>query len=314
MSQVLDLFSLRPESALRPPDWRWDLARQLNDRRASKDDKAAHRDPSVTAAVKLQDIIDKGMTDAQRLAAYTSVDPDQADALVFHQRSAVAELAVPAEESKDYPMAGPLTADALARAQLEGLVLARKTPEFIAKRVGISSRAVEWYERWWFDVRDRLDRPGWVAAHVIGSLHQGSPALLLPALVRAYGYYTRSTRVVEAIAGAFDGPAARQAARDPAKFFAADAVSAGGLKAALAVRLMPLTRKTYARVMELHHAAMGVAIKTGQTDESEAEKKYAVAARQLLDRADRKYREAPDEDVHVEPLLPRLAAHDGDAG
>src|SRR5438067_1928326 len=88
--------------------------------------------------------------------------------------------------------------------------------------------------RWHLAGRDRLDRPGWVAANVIGSLHHGSVAALLPALVRAYGYYTRSARIVRAAATGFDHAAARRAAREnPDRFFAADAVSAGGLKAAL---------------------------------------------------------------------------------
>jgi len=315
----IDLFSLSPTSAMRPPAWRWELARLLTDRRVGRD-PVIHADPDVTAAAHMQDLTAVDATTAGQVEAYLSVPQHQADAYVFHSRTRLAgdcDPPKPADPAlaEDYPMHGPLTAEAMARAHLEALVLARKSPEAIAKHVGLTPEAVTQYERWWFDVRDRLPRTGWVAHRVIGSLHQGPPHILLPALVRAYGYYTRSTRVVQTVVGAFDPVQARAAGRDPARFFASDAVAAGGLKAALAVRLMPLTRRTYARVMELHHQALEVATKAGQAGGTDEEQKYKTALGELFGKVDHRYRQAP---VELPPVaagpLPRLVEVAEDAG
>jgi hypothetical protein len=224
---------------------------------------------SVARALEVQRVIaDARLTETQKACAIGK-DPDVAQAYSFWVAGAVA-CGVRSDGSSGQPdddrMYGPLSENALAVAELEALVLARKKPEHISKHTGLSASAVRWYEALWFDVRDRLCRPGWVSAQVIGSLHQGSVATLLPALVRAYGYYSKSTRTVRQAVTGFDPVAARQAARDnPDRFFAADAIAAGGLKAALAIRLMPLVdRKVYGRVIELHQEALRIQADTAE--------------------------------------------------
>lgn len=201
---------------------------------------------------------------------------------------------------------GTLVGDAMVRVELEALVLANKSPTKIARHVGISEQAVIWYERWWFDVRDRLTNAGWISTQVIGSLHQGTIATLLPATIKAYGYYTRSARIVKAAAGMFDINAARRAGRDPGRFFATDAANAGAIKAALVARMLPIhDPRTYARVIELHHEARDVDAKTKQLGGSEDEALFRDATSRLFGRVERGYGAAPTDAPEVRQL-PRL--------
>lgn len=317
MQRAIDLYTLNAGSRLRQPDWRWALARRLVD---AKPPSAPHRrikhpDRDVVAAGDMMQLVEGDMPESARLEGLDRAGHHKSDAYVFHHRGIVAASVDPPNGSDDYPLTGPLTADAVARAQLEALVLADRPAESIAKIANLSPEAVTQYEKWWFDVRDRLKSPGWVATNVIGSLQQGTPALLLPALIRAYGYYTKSSRIVRAVSGLFDGPAARQAARDPTKFFSQDALAAGGLKAALAVRLLPLTRKTYARMIELHGEATSLSLKAGESVGSEDERRFRDAARQLFDNVEQGYRKAPVEEARgITPPRLMIPAAGGDAG
>jgi hypothetical protein len=179
-------------------------------------------------------------------------------------------------------------------AELEAYILAGKSHERIAARTGLSADAVAWYEALWFDVRDRLKYTSWVLANVIGSLHQGTIATLLPALIRSYGYHSRSTRVIAAVASGFDRRTAAIAASDPDKFFAADATFAGALKANLAIRLLPLQdRRTYARAIELHQEATRIAADTAAHAGGDAENKLRAAVQELGQRMKFQYAKAP---------------------
>lgn len=309
MIRPIDLLTYRPDSRLRPSSWRWDLARYFRDR-SYDDPNVDHPDLDVVAAYRLMFVVEGERTETDRLSKLLSLPTSQTDAYAFHTRAILArDTDIPGNDpDSDYPMCGPLTADAMAKAQLEAFVLAGKSAEHISKVTGLDPSAVTQYEKWWFDVRDRLANPGWVATSVIGSLQQGPPSMLLPSLIRAYGYYTKSSRIVRAVTGLFDAPSARAKAKDPAQYFAADAVFSGSLKAALAVRMMPLGRRTYARVMELHHAAMDVALKSGQDAGTEDANTFREASARLFKQLDRKYHEAPIE-TPESPPVPRLVQH-----
>jgi hypothetical protein len=275
---AVELFVQRPGHPLRPATWRWAAANYVRNRPPA--DPVTYQDEYCRAAGDLQEGLAGASSDELRAALLFKAGA-AADAYVFWISASTAEGNPHPDDCRDYPMAGAITAPALAKAELEALILAGKPVEKIARHVGLDPETVRWYERLWFDVRDRLRRPGWVAQAVIGSLHQGSPAALLPALVRAYGYYTKSARLVKAVVAAFDAPAARKAARDPARFFMADAAHASGLKAALAARLLPLDRRTYARVVELHHEALDLEAKAQLTGSSAAESTYLDAVNRL---------------------------------
>ncbi len=299
-----ELLTLRPTSPLRQPAWRWELARHL---RGKPKLAQTHDDPFVADAMALQRQIEQARTEDETAEVFlTGADP--ADAYLFWTAGTAAEVQGPTAGPGNPAASGPLSAPALAQAELEALILADRPPAKISKVTGLSEAAVTAYEQWFFDVRSRLGRPGWISANVIGSLFDTSPLVLLPNLIRAYGYYTRSVRIVRTLVGGFDQAIARRAGRDPGRFFGADAVTAGGLKAALAVRMMSVTdARSFGRIIELHHEAADLEAKFAGTGGggSESEDKFKAAFQVLRGKIERGYREVPT-DAHVPGVL-RLA-------
>jgi hypothetical protein len=295
---AFDILACRPGHPQRPPDWRWRLARLVLDNSRLPLPAPDH---ATTQAMRLLSAYNDASTEATKAEVLLKV-PDAADAFAFWAAGTVGGVAPPATAAPDGTL---LADDAMARAGLEALILARQRPETVAKTVGLTAAAVRWYEAFFFDVRDRLGRPGWVAARVIGPLYHGVPAVLLPALVRAYGYYSRSGRVVRAVVGAFDAASSRAAAAaDPARFFAADAVAAGGLKAALATRLAPFDARTYARMIELHHEAVDLETRAKPVGGA-IEESYKAALAALASGLEYSY---GDPAMQGPPQRPRLVA------
>lgn len=285
---VANLLLLRESSPGRPPSWRWDLAGAL----ASPADREPY-DAAVRTAGLIQDETRSGAPAAAICRAISRLGPI-ADAYAFWLNGSTERASVPPKPDDYTPMFGPLSPAALAAAELEALILANAPQDEISARTGLPVRAVAWYEKLWFDVRSRLDRPGWISTAVIGTLHQGTIGTLLPALIRAYGYYTKSARIVAAAVGGFDAAAAEAAAENPNTFFASDAMAAGSLKAALAVRLMPLTdRRTYARVVELHQESTRIAADSAAAAGTDDENKIRTAAAMLTAQVKFKYGQAP---------------------
>lgn len=294
----------RPTHPLRPPDWRWQLAAAVHEMSPNDQDRIVPRlDPLVAVAYDVQTHTRATQTDTQRAQLWANADPAAADAFDFWTAATTSRAQPAGRGAWDL---GPLGPEPLAMAALDGLILAGRPAEKCGRYVGLSAAAVGWYEAWWFDVRGRLRSPGWVAANVIGSLHQGEVTTLLPALIRAYGYYTRSARVVKTAASGFDAAVAHRAGRDVGRFFAADAAAAGALKAALVARMLPVhDPRTFARVIELHHEALDVEVKARQFGGSEDAARLKAAADVLVGRIETGYGAAPVDDDDVR-RLPRL--------
>lgn len=310
VTTAAELMVLRAGSPLRPPGWVWAFARLY--RSLPPACRIMPADPYVHKAIDFQHhMLDPSLSVPATAAALLAAG-DAGDAYAFWAAAEAAALPPPkapggGPDDEDRPVpgsSGPCSPMALAKAEVEALILAGKSPATISKVSGLSPEAAVWFEKWFFDVRDRLRRPGWIAANVIGPLHYGTPAMLMPALIRAYGYYTKSARVVRTVTSTFDGPASRIAAKTPATFFKADAESASGIKAALAARLLPLNAKTYARVIELHHEALDVAARTTTDSGAESESKYRDALNELSGRISFDYNQPPTN--LAETRLPRL--------
>lgn len=300
------LLLLRRTSPLRPVNWRWQLATELRAEHGS--DGCAGQDEGVRAAAAIQNATAASSTAAVAARAITRLGP-VADAYAFWETG---DLAAKSELKKpdDWtPMYGPLTPQAIAMAEFEGFVLAGKSARTIARRTGLSEASVAWYESLWFDVRDRLKHTSWILANVIGTLHQGTIGTLLPALIRSYGFQSRSARIVSAVAGGFDTQMTRNAAKSPESFFAADAMFAGALKANLAIRLMPLgDRRTYARMVELHQEATRISADVAAGSGSDAENKLRAAVTELGSQIRFKYGKAPPIEAAAARLI-KLQPH-----
>ena len=128
-----------PASPFCPPDWRWRLAAALRSGLLPR--RRRLRDPRVAAAARLQAGLAR---------------PGRAE-----DRAVLAASRLRSE------------GDARRRLELEARVLAGQPAGAIAARLGLPADVVEAFEKLFFDVRDRLDAPDYIAAVAIGpALHR----------------------------------------------------------------------------------------------------------------------------------------------
>jgi len=131
-----DIFYLR--NALRPPDWRYQRALRLVQ-------EGRHLSPRH----------------------YDATTRAIAEQLRARQRKGVSAV-VGSQGDIDLRAAMHIYFSTLPlRAVIEALVLAGEAPTSIATHVGVSARAIEWYETAFFDVRDRLSAPAFIVHRVI---------------------------------------------------------------------------------------------------------------------------------------------------
>ena len=88
------------------------------------------------------------------------------------------------------------SADAEPRQFLEARLLTTESLDLIAKRMGTSTKAIEYYEALFFNVRDRLDCDDWIRSVIRGNVqkaegHAGSgrPSQQRGYVLRLFAYY-----------------------------------------------------------------------------------------------------------------------------
>ena len=291
-STATDLLVCRPSHPLRPPAWAWCLAKEF--RNAPDAFKRLAADESVAIACEMQtrlsNVVGQGIdAELEVLLQFGAL----ADAYAFWVSG---EPAIPppvlptAGGKKGYTpeVVGP---NVLARAELEALILANKSPKAISKRTNLGEEAVSWYERLFYDVRDRLSRKGWICANAIGEIHQSKTAVALPALVRAYGFHTKSARIVSSIVSTFDSVMTRDALATPGDFWRKDVKGTTGVKAGIAAKLMHFAGSdSLAAIIEAHHTAIDVETRSKLNSTSVGENKYKELVEQLQGKIDWEYR------------------------
>jgi hypothetical protein len=101
---------------------------------------------------------------------------------------------------------------------LEASILARVSPKAIGKKFGLSPDAVEWFERLFFDVRDRLDRPYYIRKVIEGKVgdrtanRAGSMASLEKSvMIKKWAYYGRAYILDFMLTGFYNVPPPKRA-------------------------------------------------------------------------------------------------------
>lgn len=165
---------------------------------------------------------------------------------------------------------------ALAAAEIEGCFLAGKSHEEIASNVGLSADVLQWYGKLFFDIDGRLAQSVWIACEIIGQLHGGSVEALIPAIAKAYGYYTKDVELVRYYLRGLDSEGLKLSIKDgPMNAVLQDTRAALTIKANLAVRTVIPEGRSFRSIMEMHNQVLEQARAAGEKDG--AQSKYAAA-------------------------------------
>jgi hypothetical protein len=172
------LFWLAP-AGLRPPDWRWRLAR------LSLKNKLPCRPQLKDAWVR-------------RCAKFMRADRVRSTSC--RPRRGLSSDHILSEAARIRFASDPLIA-----AELEAWVLAASRPEFIAERCGLSVEVVAAYEAVFFDVRPYLDATGYIFHRVIGRpITHGFSLSDLGSIWKFFGYM-RGRHTLEVLLYTFPG-------------------------------------------------------------------------------------------------------------
>lgn len=144
--------------------------------------------------------------------------------------------------------------DADDRATFEARILADQSPEEIARRQDTTTEVVRWYEKLFFDVRNKLASRDYVCNRVLGpAAHRGVRESDYGLLLKLYAL-AGGPLAVDALVemNSRDG-ANPMSLREMAGFWRADASDTLRRKAALAARCIPVNLGTQVAILEAYH-------------------------------------------------------------
>ena len=128
--------------------------------------------------------------------------------------------------------------------ELEARVLARQEPVVIAYKLGMDEKTVRAYEELFFDVRDRLEYPGYILHCVLGpAIYKSTLDSHLELVWKLYGYMA-GPAVLDVLIQQFATPRLCRNPAEAQRFIEDDAVAMLKVKAALAAKTVRLTEKT----------------------------------------------------------------------
>jgi len=216
-SERVPLRELRSSNPMRPPNWRWEVSRNRVE----------------TKAGVPRELLDRPIVQASRLQK-----------ALWRCRN---ERHFAAIESCREPYPQLMTAldiwhsGGLLRDQIEARVLADEDPASISLKTGFEPEVIHQYELHFCDLRSRLDAPAVINNLAIGQWVQDEPdARGQTTLWKAIGYASRSGHVLDQLIYG------RVLSNDPAttkevaEFFRRDAWATLSMRAAIAIRTLPL--------------------------------------------------------------------------
>lgn len=149
----LNLVNLKPDALKRSLGWRWELARALRD--AGRNNDRARRDFFTGKVFQFQTELAE-CEDEWDIRDLDSRFPGLMEAFLL------------ATETDDVTVT--------LRYELEARILARQSDEEISKRLSFCTPdTISWFEKVFFNVRDRLDNISWIVHTAIGPSLSASP-------------------------------------------------------------------------------------------------------------------------------------------
>lgn len=294
MPTELSILRNRGRHPHRDVNWRWLLAGYISDHRNFGGPELD--DHAVVAAQLIQSAY-KDHQSEEELAEMLRSGGEYVEAYTFWHTAKSMEfggidpLTIP-EGKAEFKTVTPKS---IEMAALEGMILTGAADDKIITPAGISPDGIRSYEELFFDVRSRLRNSSWIASAVVGTLHQSSPLMMIPALIRAYGYQSKSLDLVRQVAETFETELLSRAAveEEPNRFFELDRRSTNAMRSAMTARMRPYNRYTYKEILESHNETAELDAKLKQNMGAQSEQDLRDAVNMLRQAMQTGYREAP---------------------
>lgn len=223
---------LHKEHPYRPVNWRWARARFL---RENKIDSVSRQDndPWVTKALKFQKKLDKCKTEIER---YKLMESDRDLYYAYDMWD---------EEEGEY--ANP------TRYEVEARLLTDEPLNVIAKKVCAPLETIIWYERLFFNVKDRLASESYVANQAMGpALHRGFSERHYDLIWKLYAF-THGVIALEALMIQTSNPIKVTTRAQMDSVFVDDAKSTIRRRSAIAARTLRSDSLSQISMLEMHH-------------------------------------------------------------
>lgn len=241
------MIRYRIDHPLRPTNWRWERARVIREM-GERSPFALKQDKWVDRAAHMQLVLSTCKDESER---YRALDM-------------AGDLGIAYDIWDDgttmTPPSGTTKTDN-TRHELEARILARQPLKDIANRMSLQPAMVHTYEKIFFHVTDRLNNASYIVHQVLGPVfHMGLTDKNIPLLWKAYGYFTKSPAMIDALTSTFSTKAS-PTANEVDKYLADDGRATLKRKSALAARMLPLNDYTQDRLLELNLKAIEEEVK-----------------------------------------------------
>jgi hypothetical protein len=235
------MIQYHAENPFRSVNWRWERARLIREG-ALRGGPRKKEDPWVQAAVKFQQALARCRDDADQ---YMLLDKNPG---LYH--AWMAHLPI-GDDEQGTPL----------RYYIEARLMTGETCEQVAEALGCSTDLVDWYEKLFFNVSEKLKYRGYVMTCVISpTLHTGLSPSAYDVLWKVFAYLYGPVALDAIVQGTSSIHHAETAEETDAKF-ATDVQASIRRKAAIAARTYGLNNFTqeglmniYARFLEIDKA------------------------------------------------------------
>ncbi len=225
----IDPLTLRPQSAFRPVDWRWEKA------------KLTREDARIAALMRHED--DDWIRKARKFQVQYSEARSSYDFLLLERRWPALLEALQLHNC---------SSPQLTKYEVQARLLANEPLEAIQLRVSVSVDALMWYERVFFNVLDRLPNRGYIAHRVLGeSLQAGLTERDYQLLWQMYGYMAGPV-VLDAMIDRHYDVTQPESPAQMTQFGTDDVGRTMLLKSMVASRTMPINSYTQTIILEIH--------------------------------------------------------------
>jgi len=212
--------------ATRPPDWRWRRAGELLER---GDPIKRDRDHDNMLVIKrFRKAIDRADTERKQLNVENKYPALYAAWEIY-----------------------TFEEDFGTRSALEARILAREPFELIARKLAVACEVVVEYEKYFFNVSDRLEATDYISNQVLGrAVQTGLAERHFDLLWKMFGY-NGGPKMVDALISRFNNPSRPETPEDVSAFWANDVREQLRMKSAIAVRTTSLNFQTSPEILNL---------------------------------------------------------------